>query len=161
MNIIDQTSNKFNINFSDDDFESVNLENYTNTSENGIVNNYLDVILVNIKFVRELMAIIDKLEYYVTNNVEAIIDILTKHEFLKFNLRNMISLDCFFQYKNVCLLKWKDYTTKKCSVDAIPDCTHRMDIIKIVPLIALKIVMNEGKYQHDKEDLEPLLELTK
>lgn len=58
MNIIKKIPNKLNIEFGDDGHESVNKESFVGTSENEFENDDLDIIIVNIKFVKELMLIL-------------------------------------------------------------------------------------------------------
>jgi len=79
MNIIGQTPNKFNIDFADGDFESVNQDSSDGTFANKYDIDDLDVILANIRFIKEVMAHVDRMEYFITNHSEAIMNILKKY----------------------------------------------------------------------------------
>lgn len=64
--------------FVDGDFESVNQENFANTYVNDSDVDDLDVILGNIRFIKHLVAHTKRMEYFVPNNAENIIDIFNK-----------------------------------------------------------------------------------
>lgn len=78
--------NKFNVYFGDDDFESVNQESSTSTFEQESKSDDLDVIHSNIKLIKGSMAHTIRIVYFITNNVEAIMDILTKYELLELEI---------------------------------------------------------------------------
>lgn len=82
MNIIGQIPNKCNVIFGDDNFKSVNQESYKDTYVNEYKNGDLDIIPINIRSIRELMANTNRIRYFITNNAKAIMDILIKHELL-------------------------------------------------------------------------------
>lgn len=101
MNIIGETPNKFNMDFADGDFESVNQESFVDTSKNESNNDDVDVILATVIYIKELMAHIDRMEYFITNHVEVVINILTKHELLELDPSTLLSSDSLFKYENV------------------------------------------------------------
>lgn len=69
---------------------------FANTSKNEFENDNLDIIHGNVKYMKELMAHNDILEYCVTNNVEAIMDILKKYEILDSKPDTPLSFDSLF-----------------------------------------------------------------
>jgi len=100
MNIIFQTPNKFNIDFGVGDFESVNQETYANISKNVSDIDDLDVIPKNIRCIKKLIAHVDRMEDFVTNNVENIINILTKHELIELDPSTLLSSISLFHHEN-------------------------------------------------------------
>lgn len=100
MHIIFKTPNKFNMYFANGYFESVNKLSFANTFKNESNNYNLFVIPKNIRSINELMAHVDRLEYFITNNDEFIINILIKNELLELESSTPFSSDSLFQYEN-------------------------------------------------------------
>lgn len=152
MNIIGQNPNKFNMIFYDGDFESVNQESSANTSKNESNTNDLDVIPENIRCIKELMAHKNIMEYFITNNAENIINILTKHELLESYISTPLSLYSFFQYENAGSSKWRKSINKVKDVDVMNNCSHDAHVAKMELPIILEIELDEDHFEHDNDN---------
>lgn len=61
MSIIGQTPNRFQNDLSDNEFESINLNDFIDRSNNEFNNIDLDIIAYNVRFVNELISHNDRL----------------------------------------------------------------------------------------------------
>lgn len=144
MSIIGQTPNKIQVDINEDDFESVNLDYFVDESE---APSDLDVIPYNIKSINKLMALDGRLEYFVTNNDEAIIKILTKHEMIDVStdLGTPNTSNSLFQYDNVGLAKQMMLVPKIDDVDVVLTCDDGMNVVDIVPPDNLQLLRCEKR----------------
>lgn len=154
MDIIGQTSHKLNMSINDFDFDYISLGSHSDTYNNAKIEE-LDKIPTHIRSIKELLSNNEKLEYYLTNNAEIVIDVMINYELLEEDSSTLQSSDSLFSYENAGSIKWWTFNNKKDIINGMPNLTQAISSMEVENTKPLNKVIikdaneeSESKFEH-------------
>lgn len=103
---------------------------YSDASNSDAKIEELDKIPSHVRSIKELLSNNEKLEYYLANNIEEVIYILTNYELLEESTTTLHSSDSLFSYENVGSTKLRAFSTNKNIINDV-DYTHTANNVEI------------------------------
>lgn len=98
----------------------------------------------------------EKLEYYLSNNVEEVIDILINYKLLEVDIATPKSSDSLFSYENTEFAKQRASIIKKNVINSV-ECRHSTNSIKETNLETSKEIIVEDANEESEAESEPLM----